>query len=180
MIHSRLADWVLACATAPDNRDAVAGDLAEEYAIRLSEGSQLRAVCWYWSQVFRTVPWLLWIPVRKGLFGVLVVALAACVVQAGVELFAASVIRTLLAPDAAASLLIGLAVVLLSMFAVSYVAARVRPGAGTLLMMIAIVAVLAQSIAMGPAAFGLSHVAAALAAPLAALSGAVLSTARAG
>jgi len=181
MIHSRLAAWVLACASAPDNRDAVAGDLAEEYAIRLSEGSQLRAVCWFWSQVFRTVPWLLWIPARRsGLFGVLVVALAACVVQAVVELFTASVIRTLVAPDAAASVPIGLAVVLLSMFAVSYAAARVAPGAGTLLTMIAIVAVLAQSIAMGPSAFGLSHVAAALAAPLAALSGAAISTAHAG
>jgi hypothetical protein len=179
MIHSRLADRVLACATAPGDRDAVSGDLAEEYAIRLREGSRLRAVCWYWSQVFRAVPWLLWIPVRRnGLFRVIVVALAACIVQAGVELFAASVIPTLVARDAAATPLIGLGVVVLSMFAVSYVAARLRPGAGTLLTMIAIVAVFAQSIAMGQAAFGLSHVAASSAAPLAALSGAALSTAR--
>ena len=33
MIHSRLADWVLACAVAPADREAAVGDLIEEYAI---------------------------------------------------------------------------------------------------------------------------------------------------
>lgn len=45
-----------------------------------------------------------------------------------------------------------LGVVLLSLFTVSYVAARVRPRAGTLLTVIAIVAAVSQSIAVGPAA----------------------------
>ena len=72
----------------------------------------------------------------------------------------------------------GLGVVLLSLFTVSYVAARVRPRAGTLLTVIAIVAAVSQSIAVGPAALDLSHLAAAIAAPSAALAGATFSTAR--
>jgi hypothetical protein len=67
---------------------------------------------------------------------------------------------------------------LLSLFAVSYAAARVRPSAGTLLALIATVAAISQSIAVGPAALGLSHVAGAIAAPSAALAGAAISTAR--
>ena len=31
MIHSRLADWVLACAVAPADREAAVGDLIEEH-----------------------------------------------------------------------------------------------------------------------------------------------------
>lgn len=181
MSPSRLAYWILACAIPADDREAVVGDLVEEYAIRLAEGSRRRAWCWYWSQVIWGVPWLLWMPVRRsGLFGTLAVAIVACLAQAGVEFFAASTIRTLAAPDVPTSLSIGLAAVLLSLFVVSYVAARLRPGAGVLLTVIAMVAVLAQSFAMGPSALALSHVAAAIAAPSAAFAGSALSTARAG
>ena len=181
MIHSRLADWVLAGAASPEDRQAVVGDLVEEYAIRAREGSRLCASCWYWGQVVRAVPWLLWLPVRRdGWFGALAVALAACAVQAGVELVAAAVIRAFAVPGASISLSIGLMVVLVSMFVVSYAAARLRPGAGTLLTLIAVVAVLAQSLALGPSALGLAHVAAALAAPSAAFAGAAISTALAG
>jgi hypothetical protein len=180
MIHSRLVVWVLMCATAPEDREAVVGDLAEEYAIRVSEGSPLRAVCWYWNQVIRAVPWLLWIPLRRnGVFGALAVAIVACLVQAGIELSTASVIRNVTVPDHSISRQMGLCVVLLSLFTVSYVAGRVRPGAGLLLAVITIVAAISQSIAIGPAALGLSHVAAAIAAPSAALAGAAFSTARA-
>ena len=56
-------------------------------------------------------------------------------------------------------MLIGLTVVLSSLFVVSYLAARVRPGAGTLLTLIAIGAVLAQWMVKGPVGLSLSHVA---------------------
>jgi hypothetical protein len=180
MIRSRLADWVLTCATPPEDREAVVGDLAEEYAIRVSQGSPARAACWYWNQVIRAVPWLLWLPLRRnGVFGALAVAIVACFIQAGVELCAASIIRNVADPANAISPQMGLGVVLLSLFTVSYAAARVRPGAGTLLAVMAMVAAVSQSIAIGPAALGLSHVAGAIAAPSAALAGAALSTARA-
>jgi hypothetical protein len=179
MIHSRLADWVLTCATPSEDREAVVGDLAEEYAIRLSEGSPARALWWYWNQVIRAVPWLLWIPLRRsGVFGALAVAIVACIVQAGVELCAVFVIRNVAVQVNSIGPQVGLSVVLLSLFMVSYAAARVRPGAGTLVAVIAMVAAVSQSIAIGPAALGLSHVAGAIAAPSAALAGAAFSTAR--
>ena len=105
--------------------------------------------------------WFLWTPVRRsGWIGTLCVALAACLIQAGIELTAAKALRSLPAPDAAAALLVGLALVLSSLFLVSYIAARMRPGAGTLLTVIAIVAVSVQSIVKGPLGFSLSHMAA--------------------
>ena len=176
MLHSRLADRVLAWTVAPADREAAVGDLAEEYTIRLHRGSRARAACWYWSQVFRSVPWFLWTPVRRsGWFGTLCVALAACLIQAGIELTAAKAMRSLFAPDATATLLVGLALVLSSLFLVSYIAARMRPGAGTLLTVIAIVAVSVQSIVKGPLGFSFSHMAAVFAAPLTAFAGAALS-----
>jgi branched-subunit amino acid transport protein AzlD len=179
MVPSRLAEWVLACAAQAEDREAVAGDLAEEYAIRLQDDSRVRAVCWYCSQLFRSVPWLLWAPVRRsGLFSTLGIALAACIVQAAIEISAAQIIRKAAAPEAAGSLLIGLAVVLTSLFVVSYVAARVRPGAGTLLTLMAFLAVVAQSIAMGAAALSLSHLVSFIAAPSATFAGAAFSSAR--
>jgi hypothetical protein len=176
MIHSRLADWVLACAVAPADREAAVGDLAEEYAIRVRGGSSVRAACWYWGQVIRSVPWFLWTPVRRsGWCGTLSVALGACLVQASIEEFAAAAIRRLLASDLPVTLLLGLAWVLSSLFCVSYLASRIRPGAGTLLTLIAIVAALAQWIVKGPVEFSLWHLAAVIAAPSAAFAGAALS-----
>jgi hypothetical protein len=176
MIHSRLADWVLACAVAPADREAAVGDLAEEYTIRLRRGSPVRAACWYWSQVLRSVPWFLWTPVRRsGWLGTLSVALAACLIQAGIEVLAAVTIRWLFAPDLTVAVLLGLAVVLSSLFFVAYLAARMRPGAGTLLTLIAIVAVLAQSISRGLVGLSFGRLAAMIAAPSAAFAGAALS-----
>jgi hypothetical protein len=175
MIHSRLADWVLACAVAPADREAAVGDLAEEYTIRLRRGSAVRAACWYWGQVLRSVPWFLWTPVRRsGWLGTLCVALAACLIQAAIEVLAAVTIRRLFAPDLTVTLL-GLAVVLSSLFFLAYLAARMRPGAGTLLTLIAIVAVLAQSVSRGPAGLSFRHLAAMIAAPSAAFAGGALS-----
>src|SRR5579864_1312691 len=96
MNHSRLADRVLAWAVAPADREVAIGDLAEEYAIRVRGGRRVRAACWYWSQVIRSVPWFLWTPVRRsGWLGTLCVALGACLVQASVEIFAGAAIRRL-------------------------------------------------------------------------------------
>ena len=169
MIHSRLADWVLMCVVDPADREWAAGDLAEEYAIRARE-SRVQAVCWYWSQVLRSVPWFLWTSIRRsGSLATFTVALVACFVQAGIEVFAAAALRRLSTPDPLTAVLIGLAIVLSSLFLVSYLAARLRPGAGALLTLMTFAAVLIRSVATRPAALSVLHLAAAFAAPCAAL-----------
>lgn len=55
----RLATALLSLAVDPRRRDAVLGDLAEEYAERVSETGHLRAGLWYWLQASGSIPPLL-------------------------------------------------------------------------------------------------------------------------
>jgi hypothetical protein len=145
MIHSRLADWVLASVVAPADREAAVGDLAEEYAIRVRDGSRPRAACWYWAQVVRSAPWLIWTAVRRsGWFGTLCVALAACVCQAGVEVGIRVALTRLPAPEGNARWLIASAIVLASLVVVSFASGRIRPGASSILTAVALIAVVLQ------------------------------------
>jgi hypothetical protein len=145
MIRFRLAEWILACVAAPADRGPAIGDLAEEYELRLRSGSALRAGWWYWSQVLRSVPWLAWTPVRRsGLFATLLVALAACACQAGLELGIRSVMAHLPSTSGDARLLVASIVVLASMAAVSFACARIRPGASSVLTLVALTAVALQ------------------------------------
>jgi hypothetical protein len=157
MIHSRLADWLLACAVAPDERRALLGDLVEEYAIRRGDTSRVAASCWYGTQLLRSIPWLLWIPVRRsGLMATIGVTLVACAAQAAVELLTARVLPRVVDVTARGYLPVALAVVVGSLVVVSYVASRVRPGAGTLLGLIVIVTMLARVLHSGMTGVDLS------------------------
>jgi hypothetical protein len=145
MIHARLADWILACAVAPADREAAVGDLVEEYAIRVRDGSLLRAACWYWGQVVRSAPWLIWTAVRRGgWFGTFCVALTACLCQAGVELGIRAAITRLPPADGDARLLAATAMVLASLVVVSFASGRIRPGASSVLTAMALMAVVVQ------------------------------------
>jgi hypothetical protein len=175
MFGPRLANWLLACAAAPDDRRYILGDLAEEYAVRRAGTSRMSATWWYWTQVLRSVPWLLWIPVRRsGWLATLGVALLACAVQAAVELTTAAVLAGVVSNNARAAVLCTLALVLGSLVVVSCVASRVRPGAGTLITLIASVAVLVQALHLGIDGIHLWYVLESASAPSAALVGSVL------
>jgi hypothetical protein len=142
MIHSRLADWALACAVAPADREAAVGDLIEEYAVRVRGSSPLRAACWYWGQVVRSAPWLIWTTIRRsGWFGTLCVALTACVFQAGVELSLRAAIMHLPHSDGVLPLVVTSAIVLASLVFVSFASGQIRPGASSVLTAIALIAV---------------------------------------
>jgi hypothetical protein len=144
MIHSRLADWVLACVAAPADREAAVGDLTEEYAIRVRGSSPLRAAWWYWGQVVRSAPWLIWTTVRRGgWFGTLCVALAACVCQAGVELSVRAAITHLPHTHGDFPLAVA-AIVLASLVIVSFASGRIRPGASSVFAGMALIAVALQ------------------------------------
>ena len=176
MGRSRFADWVLACVVAPADREAAVGDLDEEYPLRLKRGSRLRAECWYWTQVLRSVPWFLLTPIRRsGWFGTISAALAACLVQAVVEVCTGTAIQRLATPNRDVTMLAGLIVVLSSLVLVSYLAALVRPGAATLLTLVALVAVSLQLSVQARVGLSLTSMAAAIAAPSAAFAGGALS-----
>lgn len=178
MPASALANWILACVASPDDRQYVLGDLAEEYAVRRADTSPMSATWWYWTQIVRSIPWLLWSPVsRSGWVPTLGVAGAACVAQAAVELTTAALVPGILQVGGRAAASLTLVVVLGSLAIVSGVAHRLRPGAGTLLALIASVPVLLRALHAGIEGLDgihLSQVLESVAAPSAALVGAAL------
>jgi hypothetical protein len=174
-LGSRIASAILAWALSPDDRQVVLGDLVEEYAIRREERSALSARWWYWSQVLRSVPWLLWSPVpRIGWAGTVGVASAACAAQAAIELTTAIVFPRVFHSDARGAVPGTFAVVLGSMVIVSWIANRVRPGAGALLTLIASVDIVARALHVDIENVHLSQVLEGASAPMAALLGTAL------
>jgi putative ABC transport system permease protein len=51
----RLAEWLLERYLDGDAREAIAGDMAEEYEWRRERGSRIVAALWYWHQAFRSL-----------------------------------------------------------------------------------------------------------------------------
>jgi hypothetical protein len=47
-------------------REAMFGDLLEEYALRAESASSFRASRWFWSQLFRSLPSMIWTAFRCG------------------------------------------------------------------------------------------------------------------
>jgi hypothetical protein len=110
--------------------DAALGDLAEEYALRAQGTSALRASSWYWAQVARSMPQMMWIDIRRG--GVLTtfaVAFGAWVVASIVESLADIALIALFGSDGVVSALPGALVGLGALALGGYLAALVRPAA---------------------------------------------------
>lgn len=173
MHRSRLANLVLACFVAREERQHLLGDLAEEYVLRCAYSSRASSNCWYWGQVLRSIPWLLWSPVRRdGVLPTLRVALAACAVQAAIEMTVATLLPAPNRGGTHAAFSSTLAIVLGSVVIVSCVASRIRAGAGTVITLIAIAGMLARSLHAEPDLLHLSDVLERAAAPSAAFVGA--------
>ena len=109
------------------------GDLAEEYALRARSASRPAVSDWYWGQVYRSIPPVVWRSVRGGHWlRTLSVAMGAYLAAGMVEFAGDLAISRLLAPDASVhdvlSMIVGLTTMLLG-----YLAAWIRPGAATAL-----------------------------------------------
>lgn len=86
----RAATWILAQLAPQEDRDAIVGDLFEEFALRETTGSTSGAARWCLQQVVASAPRLLWAGFRRGawasallvaLLGYLGVAVANAVVE---------------------------------------------------------------------------------------------------
>ena len=137
-----VASWLLSFVLPGEDVDTVIGDLEEESVSRPESGARAR---WFWAQVLRSVPMLLWIPIQRGGFlPTLGIALAACAVQATIELAAGFTVYSMFPPDARWPRLLTTALTLPSLTFVSYRAARARPGAATVVAGLAVVTLLGQ------------------------------------
>lgn len=125
-----VATRLLALCLPREDVDAIVGDLEEEHAARMRSG--LRSARWYWGQVVRSMPLFLWLPVERGGWrSTLAVALAACALQAAIELTAGFAAYEWTPPDAQWPTTLTLVVTLPSLTLLSYKATLIRPGAST-------------------------------------------------
>lgn len=174
-VGSCLACLILACTTPAEEREWVLGDLDEEYTVQCHRTSRLSARCWYWSQILRSLPWLVWRPVhRSGWLKTIGVALAAAAAQALVELMIAHVVPRSIQQGAPGAELVTMVGVLTSLMLASWIASRVRPGAGAMLTAVVAFALLARTARSEVAVLQFGRIVQDLSAPCATLVGTVL------
>jgi len=143
----RFARWLFERFLSSTDREAISGDLMEEYAIRYRSSAWL-AMEWYWGQACRSIAPLLWIRLRRERWmSTLSVAFVAFVVAGAIESAGIQALSSLLGADAAPSVLtmiVGLATLMLF----GYLAAWVRPFAANVLAVLEILAVVILMLTM--------------------------------
>lgn len=170
----RLAIRLLESLLPEKNRDAVVGDLVEESALRARISSRASATLWYWGQVARSIPLVLWSDWRRGhWFGTLSVAIVAYIAASVLESVGTSLVLELLRPDPRLATVLSVIVGLATMVLGGYVAASIRQGAahvlaGIIFIFIVVVALFVAVPASAPLWYGLTFL---IAGPLAALAG---------
>ncbi len=133
----RIACWLLGRLVPERDRDAVMGDLAEEYALRARSAS-----LWYLGQVYRSIPSMVWRSVRGGQWLItLSVAMGAYIAAGAVEFAANLAISRWVAPGASVHAVLGLIAGLATMAVGGYLAAWIRRGAATALAGIVMISV---------------------------------------
>ena len=124
-IACRLFEFVLPV----PNRDAMLGDLVEEYALRAQATSSFAAARWFWSQTCRSVLSKAWYSLRNvdcltNICIAMGVYVAIAILQVGVDL----VISKLVAPSPTTSVAIAPLVFLTTTAIGGCLAARIRRG----------------------------------------------------
>ena len=169
----RLANWLLRCFLPAMDREEIMGDLAEEFSLRTQSSDSCWS--WYWGQTLRSIPPIAWKAARQGCwirtFSVgLGVYIAAGLLESAADAALSGVVNPESSLRPVLSLIIGLA----TMVAGGYVAARLRPGAETVMSVIvfcAVTALLAAQVGDAPLWYGLAFL---IAGPLSSLAGGAL------
>jgi hypothetical protein len=142
--RARAASCLLALILPGQDVETIIGDLEEEDASRPPSRSGSPR-WWYWAQIMRSLPVFLWLPIqRSGWPSTVGVALAACAIQAAVEVTTGFAAHELSPPEAKWPGVLTLAVTLPSLTLLSYQATRLRSGAATALPAVALLAIVVQ------------------------------------
>ena len=138
-VPPRLATWLLGHLLPQRDREAVLGDLTEEYGLRVRSAPASTVSRWYWVQVLSSIPPMFACAIRRGRWlGTIAVAGAVYLVANTVEVAGVAAILRLLGPAASyrvLSALVGVATMVLG----GYCAAWLRPRAATALAAIAVI-----------------------------------------
>jgi hypothetical protein len=126
-----LATWLLHWVLPPKDRDAMLGDLIEEYRIRSAE-SPTTATRWYWAQVCRSIPIIVVSVVRhRGWPLTVSIGLGVYVLVGAINVVGTAVVAQLVGVTASSSRVSGVVVGLSAIAIGGYVAGWMRRGAAT-------------------------------------------------
>jgi hypothetical protein len=168
-----MATWLLERVLPERDRDAILGDLIEEYELRAQSTTPWMVSRWYWGQACRSIPPMVWHSVSRWL-PTLGVAMGAYIAAGALEFGGTVVISKLLTPAAPAFTVISVVVGLITMVIGGYFATWIRPGAGTVMagiVMIVVAVLMATMRGSEPLWYGLAFL---ILGPLAALAGGAL------
>jgi hypothetical protein len=146
------ACWLFESVIPVPHREAMLGDLIEEYSVRAESTSPLAASRWFWSQACRSVPSMVGSSLRNQLRSrdwliSMSIAMAVYIVMGTLKLAADLAISKLVAPQPTTEVLLAPVVFLTATSIGGCIAARIRPGATIFLALMAMITV-AVSIAL--------------------------------
>jgi hypothetical protein len=136
------ACWLLKSLLPDPYREAVLGDLIEEYRLRIESPSRFTASRWFWSQTCRSVPSMFWCSLRsRGCFISMSIAVGVYIFMGTLKFAADWIIWKLVAPDQATYVVLAPIVFLTTTAIGGCVAARIRRGTTTFLALIVMITV---------------------------------------
>lgn len=136
------ASWFLDSVVPVPYREALLGDLIEEYTLRAESASPLTASRWFWSQACRSVPSVVWSSLRSGGWLISMSIAMGVYIAMGMLKFAADLtISKLLAPEQATYVVLAPVVFLTTSAIGGCVASRIRRGATIFLALIVMITV---------------------------------------
>ena len=142
------ACWLLESLIPVPYRQAMLGDLIEEYTLRAESASPLTASRWFWSQACRSVPSMVgcWLRSRDWLIS-MSIAMGVYIVIGTLKLAADSAISRFVSPRPTTYVILAPVLFLAATSIGGCIAARIRPGATIFLALMAMITV-AVSIAL--------------------------------
>ena len=173
LVRTRVATTLLTFLLPLEDVETIIGDLEEE------KTSRAWGNAWYWAQVMRSIPAVLWLPTRRGgWLATWSVALTACAMQIAIEVTTGFAIHRFAPVDAQWPKVVVIVITLASLTCVSFEAARIRPGAATALAGLAVCFITFQLAVAAQVGRGLpvGMLAALVVAPVMALTGGFLSS----
>jgi hypothetical protein len=168
------ATWILSRIVPKDEREPLIGDLAEEYALRVTSDSSSAALKWYLRQICISIPPLLWIRLTRATWlSTLGVALLAYIAVGVAQLVIHWAIPSASAPTYKP---LGLVIVFPLVVFIGYIAERVRRRAAIVLGAMMLLAITAMTVWTSESAPVWYRVAYFFVGPTAALIGSALRT----
>jgi len=137
-----IACWLLESVVPAPYREAMLGDLIEEYTLRAESTSPLTASRWFWSQACRSVPSMVRSSLRSRDCRISMgIAMGVYIVMAMLKFAADLTISKLVAPEQTTYVVLAPVVFLATSAIGGCVAARIRRGATIFLALIVMITV---------------------------------------